>query len=67
MKEKLPFARDRMVECYFWAMGSVPEPQFCKCRRNLTKYGSLATILDDVYDTYGSMDELHKYTTAVNR
>ncbi|KAK8519737.1 hypothetical protein V6N13_031774 [Hibiscus sabdariffa] len=67
MKEKIPFARDRMVECYFWAMGSVPEPKFHKCRRNLTKYGSLATVLDDVYDIYGSMDELQKYTTAVKR
>ncbi|KAK8638485.1 hypothetical protein V6N13_136906 [Hibiscus sabdariffa] len=67
MKEKVPFARDRMVECYFWAMGSVPEPKFYKCRRNLTKYGSLATVLDDVYDIYGSLDELQKYTTAVKR
>ncbi|MFQ6671285.1 hypothetical protein Gotur_035886 [Gossypium turneri] len=65
MKDKLLFARDRMLECYFWAMGSVPDPKFSKCRRNLTKFGSLATILDDVYDIYGSMDELHKYTTAV--
>ncbi|PPD78344.1 hypothetical protein GOBAR_AA32190 [Gossypium barbadense] len=53
MKDKLPFARDRMVECYFLAMGSVPDPKFSKCRRNLTKFGSLATILDDVYDIYG--------------
>ncbi|XP_022717547.1 probable terpene synthase 9 [Durio zibethinus] len=67
IKEKLPFARDRMVECYFWATGSVPEPQFYKCRRNLTKFGSLTTVLDDVYDIYGSMDELDAYTNAVNR
>ncbi|KAG8472610.1 hypothetical protein CXB51_034398 [Gossypium anomalum] len=67
MKDKLPFARDRMVESYFWAMGSVPDPKFSKCRINMTKYGSLVTMLDDVYDIYGSMDELHKYTTAVKR
>ncbi|MFQ6658663.1 hypothetical protein Gotur_027821 [Gossypium turneri] len=28
MKDKLPFARDRMVECYFWAIGSVPDPKW---------------------------------------
>ncbi|XVE98492.1 hypothetical protein REPUB_Repub03eG0111300 [Reevesia pubescens] len=67
IKEKLPFARDRMVECYFWAVGSVPEPQFYKCRRNITKFGSLATVIDDVYDVYGSLDELDAYTNAVNR
>ncbi|GMI85132.1 terpene synthase 02 [Hibiscus trionum] len=67
MKENVPFARDRMVECYFWAVGSMPDPKFQKCRRNLTKFGSLTTVLDDVYDIYGSMDELHKYTAAVIR
>ncbi|XVF07395.1 hypothetical protein REPUB_Repub06bG0135200 [Reevesia pubescens] len=67
IKEKLPFARDRMVECYFWAVGSVPEPQSYKCRRNITKFGSLATVVDDIYDVYGSLDELDAYTNAVNR
>ncbi|XVE98683.1 hypothetical protein REPUB_Repub03eG0128800 [Reevesia pubescens] len=49
------------------AIGSVPEPQFYKCKRNITKFGSLATVVDDVYDVYGSLDELDAYTNAVNR
>ncbi|KAE8680306.1 3R-linalool synthase, putative isoform 2 [Hibiscus syriacus] len=66
IKERLPFARDRLPEIYFWAMGCVPPgPQFSKCRRNLTKFGS-ANPIDDIFDTYGSLDELEKYMDAVN-
>ncbi|PPD95943.1 hypothetical protein GOBAR_AA37508 [Gossypium barbadense] len=46
---------------------SPPGPQFSKCRRNVTKFGSLATPLDGIFDTYGLLDELEKYTNAVNR
>ncbi|KAK8697558.1 hypothetical protein V6N13_113700 [Hibiscus sabdariffa] len=68
IKERLPFARDRLVENYFWAMGSVPPgPQYAKCRRNIAKFGSLVTPLDDIFDTYGSLDELDKYTHAIKR
>ncbi|KAK8655143.1 hypothetical protein V6N13_107733 [Hibiscus sabdariffa] len=68
IKERLPFARDRLVEIYFFAMGSAPPgPQYAKCRRNIVKFASLATPLDDIYDTYGSLDELDKYTDAVKR
>ncbi|MBA0641773.1 hypothetical protein Goklo_026274, partial [Gossypium klotzschianum] len=35
--------------------------------RNVTKFGSLATPLDGIFDTYGLLDELEKYTNAVNR
>ncbi|XVF77857.1 hypothetical protein PTKIN_Ptkin14bG0080900 [Pterospermum kingtungense] len=66
-KEKLPFARDRLLENYFWAMGCGPDVQFSKFRRNLSKLAYMATILDDIYDTYGSLDELEKFTEAVNR
>ncbi|KAK9005290.1 hypothetical protein V6N11_042733 [Hibiscus sabdariffa] len=67
IKERLPSVRDRLAEVYFWAMGSTPPgPQFSKCRRNLAKYGSLVTPLDDIFDTYGSLDELEKYMDAVN-
>ncbi|KAL4311144.1 hypothetical protein GQ457_01G007800 [Hibiscus cannabinus] len=68
IKERLPFTRDRLVEIYFWAMGSSPQgPQYAKCRRNITKFGSLATPLDDIYDTYGTLAELDKFTDAIKR
>ncbi|KAK8623116.1 hypothetical protein V6N13_118009 [Hibiscus sabdariffa] len=42
-------------------------PQYAKCRRNIAKFGFLATPLDDMYDTYGTLDELVKYTDAIKR
>lgn len=68
IKERLPFVRDRLIECYVWATStSPPGHQFSKCRRNVTKFGSLGTPLDDIFDTYGLLDEVEKYTNAVTR
>ncbi|XP_017979897.1 PREDICTED: probable terpene synthase 9 [Theobroma cacao] len=67
-KERRPFARDRLLESYFWALGSCPPgPQLPLLRRNLAKFGFMGTALDDILDVYGSLDELEKYTDAVNR
>ncbi|MCI18378.1 tricyclene synthase EBOS chloroplastic-like, partial [Trifolium medium] len=63
---RLSFSRDRLIECYFWAVGMAPfEPQFSNLRMGLTKVGSLITLIDDIYDVYGTLDELQLFTTAV--
>ncbi|KAE8666347.1 putative terpene synthase 9 [Hibiscus syriacus] len=64
-KEKLSFSRDRLMEIYFWATGLSFEPQYAKCRICFTKYACLATVVDDIYDIYGSLDELERFTKAV--
>ncbi|XVF77847.1 hypothetical protein PTKIN_Ptkin14bG0080000 [Pterospermum kingtungense] len=66
-QERLPFARNRLLECYFLAVGFGPEVQFSKFRRNLSKTAYIATVIDDIYDTYGLLDELEKFTDTVNR
>ncbi|GMP54231.1 hypothetical protein CsSME_00019459 [Camellia sinensis var. sinensis] len=66
-KEKLEFSRDRLMENYLWAMGIVFESQFSKCRKCLTKFVCILTAIDDMYDIYGSLDELELFTDAVNR
>ncbi|KAL9455762.1 hypothetical protein AB3S75_005061 [Citrus x aurantiifolia] len=64
---ELHFARDRIMENFFWALGEVWEPQFGYCRRMSTKANALITTIDDVYDVYGTLDELELFTNAVER
>ncbi|XP_058006376.1 terpene synthase 10 [Hevea brasiliensis] len=65
--EKLSFARDRIVENFLWTIGETFEPQFSYCRRMSTKVNSLLTTIDDIYDVYGTLDELELFTDAVQR
>ncbi|KDP41022.1 hypothetical protein JCGZ_03554 [Jatropha curcas] len=65
-KKKLPFSRDRLVENYLWALGSVYEPQYSKCRIVATQFTCILSAIDDMYDIYGSLDELELFTQAVN-
>ncbi|GFZ04841.1 terpene synthase-like sequence-1,8-cineole [Actinidia rufa] len=65
--KKLPFARDRMVEYYFWILGMYFEPQYLLSRRILTKVIALTSIIDDIYDVYGTLEELVLFTDAIER
>nr|CAN60658.1 hypothetical protein VITISV_029939 [Vitis vinifera] len=53
---KLPFARDRVVECYFWILGKI-----------LTEVIAMTSVIDDIYDVYGTLEELKLFTEAVER
>eukprot|EP01018_Ginkgo_biloba_P025693 Gb_11595 [translate_table: standard] len=64
---ELTFARHRHVEYYFWAAAATPEPGFSTYRIALAKIATLATVVDDIYDTYGTLDELKLFTEAVRR
>ncbi|CAJ1961784.1 unnamed protein product [Sphenostylis stenocarpa] len=64
---KLNFARDRFVESFYWSVGMEPELIFANYREELTKVGKLITIVDDIYDVYGTLDELELFTNVVER
>ncbi|KAI3705362.1 hypothetical protein L1987_75598 [Smallanthus sonchifolius] len=65
--KKLEFARDRMVESFMWSIGGNHEPQFSVQRRNVTKLITMVNVVDDVYDVYGTLDELERFTEVVRR
>ena len=45
---KLSFARDRVVECYFWILGVYFEPEYILARRILTKVIAMTSVIDDI-------------------
>ncbi|MCL7050138.1 hypothetical protein MKW94_018698 [Papaver nudicaule] len=65
--EKLNFARDRIVECFLSSIGFCWEPRYERCREWLTKILSFALVIDDIYDVYGSLEELELFTDAIER
>ncbi|XP_059313798.1 (R)-linalool synthase TPS5, chloroplastic-like isoform X2 [Lycium ferocissimum] len=67
LAEKLSFSRDRLVEDFLWSVGLVFEPQHNYCRRMLTKVVAFIVVMDDIYDVYGTLNELEIFTDAVER
>ncbi|MBA0829423.1 hypothetical protein Goarm_014031 [Gossypium armourianum] len=67
LDKRMSFARDRLMENFLWSVGMIISPQNGKGRRIQTKVNSLITIIDDVYDVYGTLDELELFTDVVER
>ena len=65
--EQLSFARDRLVESFFWAAAVTSEPQFGRCQEAVTKAIQFISTIDDIYDVHGTVDELELFTNAVDR
>ncbi|XP_030462339.1 (+)-alpha-terpineol synthase-like [Syzygium oleosum] len=64
---KMTFFRDRLVENYFWCCLMVFEPQYTAFREMTTKIGCMVTLIDDVYDVYGTLEELELLTDFIVR
>ncbi|KAK8923874.1 hypothetical protein KSP39_PZI019655 [Platanthera zijinensis] len=65
--DELKFARDRLAEHYLGVMSFSFEPQFWRCRKGITKIGCFITTIDDIYDVYGTLDELELFTEVVDK
>ncbi|KAG5254219.1 (R)-limonene synthase [Salix suchowensis] len=64
---KLFFTRDRLLENSLWTVGILFEPQFGYYRKMETRVNALITALDDVYDVYGTLEELEVFTDVIER
>ncbi|KAK2650732.1 hypothetical protein Ddye_018221 [Dipteronia dyeriana] len=64
---KLGFGRDRPLECFLWTVGTFPEPHYSNCRIELTKTIAILLVVDDIFDTYGSLSDLVLFTNAIQR
>ncbi|KAG8362950.1 hypothetical protein BUALT_BualtUnG0020400 [Buddleja alternifolia] len=65
--EKLSFARDRPMECFLWTVGILPEPKHSSVRIELAKTIAILLVIDDIFDTYGTITELSLFTNAIQR
>ncbi|KAK4760026.1 hypothetical protein SAY87_023157 [Trapa incisa] len=64
---RLPFGRDRLVEGYYWALATYFEPQYTLAREIFAKVFLFFSALDDIYDAYGTFEELQLLTNAIER
>ncbi|KAF3437662.1 hypothetical protein FNV43_RR20418 [Rhamnella rubrinervis] len=67
LAENMPYARDRLVECYCWSLSVYFEPKYSFARCLLAKVITINTVLDDLYDAFGTLEELMLFTDAINR
>ncbi|XP_073060899.1 putative monoterpene synthase 8 [Primulina eburnea] len=65
--DKLSFARDPVEECFFWAVGIFPDPRYSGVRMEIMKTVAILITIDDVFDKYGTIDDLSLFTLAVQR
>ncbi|WOK91636.1 chloroplast terpene synthase [Canna indica] len=67
LPQKLPFFRDRLTENYLWSVGWAYEAEHWSFRDIQTKANCFITMIDDVYDVHGTLDELELFTDAIDR
>lgn len=67
LADQLTFARHRPVEYYTLASCISTEPKHSAFRLGFARACYLITVLDDMYDTFGTIDELELFTEAIKR
>ncbi|CAI0468038.1 unnamed protein product [Linum tenue] len=67
LAEELTHARNEPVKWYMWPLAISTDPKLSEERVELAKPISLVYLIDDIFDVYGSLDELTHFTDAVDR
>nr|QYM90044.1 terpene synthase [Phalaenopsis bellina] len=65
VSDEINFSRDRLVENFSLAVGYTFQPKFWRCRKAITKINCFIALIDDIYDVYGTLDELKIFTNAI--
>lgn len=66
-KSKVTYTRHRITEAYLWSLGTYFEPQYSQARVITAIALILFTALDDMYDAYGTVEELELFTDAMEK
>ncbi|KAM7263753.1 hypothetical protein ACFE04_001436 [Oxalis oulophora] len=65
--ENMDFTRDRLVESFMCSLGLASGSHSKSFRKWIAKVVLFILVIDDVYDLYGSLQELQCFTNAVER
>ncbi|CAM8991640.1 unnamed protein product [Rhodiola kirilowii] len=66
-EKDLSFARDALVVSYLWGMIGSPDPHYGIWRRAVGSIIALISSVDDVYDLYGTLEEVELLTDTIHR
>jgi hypothetical protein len=64
---ELSYARDRLVENYFWTCGILHEEEYSRARILFSKTMGLFSLMDDTFDVHATLEECHKLSAAIER
>ncbi|PWA36188.1 (3S,6E)-nerolidol synthase 2 [Artemisia annua] len=67
LAQELKLARNQPLHWYLWPMASLTDLRFSEQRVELTKPIAFIFLIDDIFDVYGTLDQLVILTQAVNR
>ncbi|XP_024006326.1 alpha-humulene/(-)-(E)-beta-caryophyllene synthase isoform X1 [Eutrema salsugineum] len=67
IETKVTYSRHRIAEAYLWSLGAYFEPQYSQARVITAVALILFTALDDMYDAYGTMEELELFTDGMEK
>ncbi|KAK6123213.1 hypothetical protein DH2020_043037 [Rehmannia glutinosa] len=67
LKSKLPYIRDRLIECYLIGASFHFEPHYSHARITMAKLCIILTLMDDTYDNYATIEEGQLFTDILER
>ncbi|XP_065878824.1 probable terpene synthase 13 [Euphorbia lathyris] len=67
LSKKLKLARDQPLKWFMWSIAALTDPSLSQQRFDIIKPLSLAYILDDIFDVYGTLQDLTFFTNVVDR
>lgn len=65
--DKLKFARQKSAYCYFSAAATLTAPELSDARMSWAKNCVLTTVIDDLFDVGGTMEEMKNLVELVER
>ncbi|XP_057427495.1 (3S,6E)-nerolidol synthase 1-like isoform X2 [Lotus japonicus] len=67
LANELKYARNQPLKWYIWSLACLTDPTLSEERVEFTKPISFIYLIDDIFDVYGTLDELTLFTEVVSR